>query len=80
VAVFAQSQSASVRPSAPSHPQPMITEAVDHANLTRLAGNTHPFVGSAFDAGEAPSGLPMERMLLVLKRRSDQVVDSRRIR
>jgi len=36
--------------------------------LTALEGNTHPLARADFDSGPAPPSLPMERMLLVLKR------------
>jgi len=49
-----------------------ITQAVDETNLTLLKGNTHPLARPEFDRGPAPLGLPMERMLLVLKRSADQ--------
>ena len=49
-----------------------ITQAVDEHNLTVLRGNTHPLARPEFDRGAAPASLPMERMLLVLKRSPDQ--------
>jgi Pro-kumamolisin, activation domain/Bacterial Ig-like domain (group 3) len=52
--------------------QPRITAAVDEANLTTLRGNTHPLARAEFDRGAAPDSLPMERMLLVLKRSAAQ--------
>ena len=36
--------------------------------MTVLGGNTHPLARPEFDRGTAPSFLPMERVLLVLKR------------
>jgi subtilase family serine protease len=45
-----------------------ITQAIDETNLTRLTGNTHPLAQARFDQGAAPDSLPMQRMLLVLKR------------
>ena len=53
-------------------PRPLITEAIDETRLTTLKGNTHPLARPVFDLGTAPASLPMERMLLVLKRSSDQ--------
>jgi hypothetical protein len=50
----------------------LITQAVDESNLTRLQGNTHPLARPEFDLGAAPATLPMERMLLVLKRSPEQ--------
>ena len=52
--------------------QARITAPVDEAVLTRLAGNTHPLARPEFDQGAAPPDLPMDRMLLVLKRSPEQ--------
>jgi hypothetical protein len=40
-----------------------------------LRGNTHPLARAAFDRGIAPASMPLERMLLVLKRSPDQEAD-----
>jgi hypothetical protein len=48
--------------------QPLISQPVDESQLTPLRGNTHPLARPQFDLGTAPASLPMERMLLVLKR------------
>lgn len=53
-----------------SHPQ--IRQTVDEAQVTVLKGNTHPLARPEFDLGTAPATLPMERMLLVLKRSDAQ--------
>ena len=42
--------------------------AIDESSLVVLQGNRHPLATPANDRGEAPSDLPMERMLLVLAR------------
>jgi hypothetical protein len=52
--------------------QPRITQAVDEASLTVLRGNTHPLALTRYDRGAAPPSLPMQRMLLVLKRSPEQ--------
>ena len=52
--------------------RPLITQAVDESQLTRLTGNTHPMARPEFDLGTAPATLPMDRMLLVLKRSPEQ--------
>lgn len=52
--------------------RPLITQVIDETQLTRLRGNTHPLARPEFDLGTAPASLPMERMLLVLKRSPDQ--------
>jgi len=59
-------------PAQTSNIQPRITAAIDEANLTTLRGNTHPLARPQFDRGPAPASLPMERMLLVLKRSAAQ--------
>ena len=53
-------------------PRRLITQAVDGARLTVLNGNTHPLARPEFDQGTAPASLPMQRMLLVLKRSPEQ--------
>ena len=49
-----------------------VTQAVDETRLTTLSGNTHPLALPQFDRGAAPPSLPMDRMLLVLKRSPGQ--------
>lgn len=51
---------------------PLISEAIDESQLTTLKGNTHPLARPEFDLGTAPASLPMQRMLLVLKRSPQQ--------
>ena len=51
---------------------PRIVQPVDETKLTVLKGNTHRLARSQFDQGVAPADLPMERMLLVLKRSPEQ--------
>lgn len=53
-------------------PQPLITQPVDESQLTTLHGNTYPLAQPQFDIGAAPPNLPMQRMLLVLKRAPQQ--------
>jgi hypothetical protein len=62
--IFTVAQTSSVRP--------RITQAIDETRLTVLRGNTHPLARSDFDRGIAPPSLPMQRMLLVLKRSPQQ--------
>ncbi|HEY1945679.1 MAG TPA: S53 family peptidase [Bryobacteraceae bacterium] len=50
----------------------LILTAVSEQQLGVLKGNTHPLARAEFDQGLAPSDLPMQRMLLVLKRSPDQ--------
>lgn len=51
---------------------PLITRPVDDSQVVVLKGNTHPLATPAFDQGPAPIDLPMNRMLLVLKRSPEQ--------
>ena len=53
-------------------PRSLITQPVDEQQLTILKGNTHPLARPEFDLGTAPATLPMQRMLLVLKRSPEQ--------
>jgi len=50
----------------------LITQTIDETRLTQLRGNTHPLARPEFDLGTAEASLPMQRMLLVLKRSLDQ--------
>lgn len=63
----------------PSSPQtalagsrPLITQPIDESQLTILKGNTHFLARPQFDLGTASATLPMQRMLLVLKRSPEQ--------
>jgi hypothetical protein len=76
-AVFAQESSAA--PSTVALPQPLITQPVNEAQLTVLKGNTHPLARPQFDLGTAPATLPMQRMLLVLKRSPAQEAALRKL-
>ena len=49
-----------------------ITQAIDANKLTTLTGNTHPLALAKYDRGTAPANLSMDRMMLVLKRSSEQ--------
>ena len=49
-----------------------ITTAVDESDVTSLKGNTHPLARAEFDQGIAPQNLPMNRMIMVLKRTAEQ--------
>src|SRR5271165_347252 len=59
--------------------QGLITHAVDESQLTTLKGNTHPLARPEFDLGTAPASLPMQRMLLVLKRSPEQETALRKL-
>jgi len=62
-----------------SAPHPLITKAVDESQLTTLKRNTHHLARKELDLGTAPATLPMERMLLVLKRSPEQQVALRKL-
>jgi hypothetical protein len=47
---------------------PLIIQRVDETKRTVLQGNTDPLARPQYDRGAAPPSLPMNRMLLVLKR------------
>lgn len=51
---------------------PLITQPLVESQLTTLKGNTHPLALPQFDIGAAPPDMPLERMLLVLKRSPEQ--------
>lgn len=52
---------------------------IDESALTVLRGNTHPLALARFDRGAAPDGLPLDRMLLVLKRSPQQETELRNL-
>jgi len=49
-----------------------ITQAIDETQLVRLRGNVHPLARAEFDQGLASDATPMNRMLLLLQRSTDQ--------
>ena len=51
---------------------PRITHEINESARTTLQGNTHPLARAEFDQGPAPVSLPMQRMLLVLRRSPEQ--------
>lgn len=57
----------------------LITQPVDETRLTVLKGNTHRLARPEFDQGTAPATLPMQRMLLVLKRSPQQEAALRKL-
>jgi hypothetical protein len=65
-------QASAQQQTAPAAPLPLITQPVNESQLTVLKGNTHPLARPQFDLGTAPATLPMQRMLLVLKRSPQQ--------
>ena len=67
---FAESQAA--KPLVTSTARNLITLPIEESQRTTLRGNHHPFARPEFDRGLAPSSLPMNRMLLVLKRSDER--------
>jgi len=49
-----------------------ITQPIDETQLVTLKGNVHPLVRAAFDQGAVDDSMPMNRMLLMLKRSVEQ--------
>ena len=49
-----------------------VTDRVNNSQLVTLKGNTHPLARAQYDQGAAPADLPMNRIMLVLKRSADQ--------
>ena len=58
---FSRAQTAPLKPA-------LITQPIEESKLTMLRGNTYPLALAKYDRGAAPASLPMQRMLLVLKR------------
>ena len=54
------------------HPRPLITTPINENQVVTLRGNVHPLAQPMFDVGVAPPDLPVNRMLLVLKRSPEQ--------
>ena len=52
--------------------RPLVNEPVDDRQRVVLKGNVHPLARPQFEVATAPPDLPMERMLLVLKRSPEQ--------
>lgn len=57
-----------------SSPRSQITAPIDNSRLLVLRGNVHPWAQARFDRGPAPAGLPLERMMLLLKNTPEQTV------
>lgn len=66
-------------PAQPYQVQARISQVVDEAKLAPLPHNTHPLARPEFDRGTAPPDLPMNRMLLVLKRSPEQEAALRKL-
>jgi len=57
----------------------LITKPVDENQRVVLKGNTHRLARALYDRGIAPASLPMDRMLLVLKRSPEQEIALRQL-
>jgi hypothetical protein len=64
----AQDVASRVLPFVPSR----VTEHVDETRRVTLLGNTHPLARAAYDRGLVEAGLPMDRIVMVLKRSPEQ--------
>jgi hypothetical protein len=62
---------AAVSGTAPSVPD-RITQPIDEARLVRLERNTHPNARPEFDRGAVDDGMPMEKIILLLRRSAEQ--------
>jgi hypothetical protein len=60
-------------------PQSRIVQPVNEGTRVTLRGNTHPLAQPQYDQGPAPPDLPMERILLVLKRSPAQESELQRL-
>jgi hypothetical protein len=66
------SNTAPIALATPSVVPDLVTTNVDDSRLNRLRGNTHPNARQEFDKGQVDPQLPMEHMILVLKRSPEQ--------
>jgi hypothetical protein len=60
-------------------PRSLITQPIDETQVITLKGNTHPLARPQFDIGAAPPDLPLNRMLLVLRRSPQQDLALRKL-
>jgi subtilase family serine protease len=51
---------------------PRIVDAMDEANVIRLAGHTHPLAAPKYDRGAVEDSFPIEHMFLQLRRSPEQ--------
>jgi subtilase family serine protease len=72
IPTLTSAQSSDLEPTQTIKVPQRITQAVDEAQRTVLHGNTHLLARPEFDRGAAPPNLPLNRMLLVLKRSPEQ--------
>src|SRR5258708_4811232 len=60
-------------------PPPRIVQSINDSQLVTLKGNVHPLARPEFDRGLVPSDFNLNRMLLALKRSSEQEVALRKL-
>jgi hypothetical protein len=65
--------------SLPRPAPPRITQAIDQNNRVVLRGNVHPLAKPQFDQGAVSDALPMNRMLLLLRRSPAQEASLRQL-
>ena len=53
-------------------PAPQVVQAIDEHALVALTGNVHPLARAEFDRGAVADNLPLEHLLLQLKRSPNQ--------
>src|SRR5579871_2826193 len=53
-------------------PVSRISQAIDEKNLVELSGNVHPLARAQFDRGAVDDSLPLEHLMLLLKRSPGQ--------
>jgi subtilase family serine protease len=68
IAIIAAAPSIQAQSAAPR----LITQAINPANLTTLAGNARPEANAANDRGMVPDSFPLNHMLLQLQRSDEQ--------
>ncbi len=68
---LAASSAASFAQGSPSS-GPRVAQAIDETNLVELKGNVHPLARAEFDRGPVADSLPLEHLMLQLKRSPGQ--------
>jgi subtilase family serine protease len=53
-------------------PTPLVTEAIDEAQVAVLHGNVHPLAQARYDQGAVPDSFAAERLLLLLNRPAER--------
>src|SRR5271163_925062 len=69
--IFLASAPASSQSPLPA-PRSRILQPVDDARVTTLSGNTHPLARSEFDQGALADSAPLNHIVLLLQRSSEQ--------